>query len=62
MVVPPLPTIESGYDFLPRAFGVVGRRLVFSVGILFLSVAAGILLILFGGNLWITFDLNYRMM
>ena len=36
-------------DFLPRPFAVVGRRLVFSVGIVFLSVAAGILLIVFGG-------------
>lgn len=36
-------------DFLPRPFAVVGRRLVFSVGIVFLSAAAGILLIVFGG-------------
>ncbi|MBV8578961.1 MAG: APC family permease [Acetobacteraceae bacterium] len=36
-------------DFLPRPFAVVGRRLAFSVGIVFLSVAAGILLIVFGG-------------
>jgi amino acid transporter len=36
-------------DFLPRPFAVVGRRLVYSVGILFLCVAAGILLIAFDG-------------
>jgi amino acid transporter len=36
-------------DFLPRPFAVVGRRLVFSVGILYLAVAAGLLLIAFGG-------------
>jgi len=36
-------------DFLPRPFGVVGRRLVFSVGILYLAATAGLLLILFGG-------------
>lgn len=36
-------------DFLPRPFAVVGRRLVFSVGILYLAVAAGLLLIAFDG-------------
>ena len=36
-------------DFLPRPFAVVGRRLVFSVGILYLAVSAGILLVAFGG-------------
>ncbi|MEZ0171905.1 APC family permease [Microvirga sp. TS319] len=36
-------------DFLPRPFAVVGRRLVFSVGILYLAVTAGGLLIAFGG-------------
>jgi amino acid transporter len=36
-------------DFLPRPFAAVGRRLVFSVGILYLAAAAGILLIVFGG-------------
>ncbi|MDB5370203.1 MAG: ydaO [Roseomonas sp.] len=35
--------------FLPRAFAVAGRRLVFSVGILYLAATAGLLLILFGG-------------
>jgi amino acid transporter len=32
-------------DFLPRPFASFGRRLVFSVGILYLAVAAGLLLI-----------------
>jgi amino acid transporter len=35
--------------FLPRPFATVGRRLVFSVGILYLAVTAGIFLIAFGG-------------
>lgn len=35
--------------FLPRPFAVAGRRLVFSVGILYLTGAAGILLVVFGG-------------
>jgi amino acid transporter len=35
--------------FLPRGFAVPGRRLVYSVGIIFLSVGAGLLLIAFGG-------------
>jgi amino acid transporter len=36
-------------DFLPRGFAVVGRRLVYSVGVLFLASAAGILLAAFRG-------------
>src|SRR5262249_51982540 len=36
-------------DFLPRPFAVVGRRLVFSVDILFLAGFAGLLLLVFGG-------------
>ena len=36
-------------DFLPRPFAIFGRRLVFSVGILYLAVTAGLLLIVFGG-------------
>ncbi|HZO22704.1 MAG TPA: APC family permease [Steroidobacteraceae bacterium] len=36
-------------DFLPRPFAIVGRRLVFSVGILYLTVTAGVLLVVFGG-------------
>jgi len=35
--------------FLPKPFAVVGRRLVFSVGILYLALTAGLLLIVFGG-------------
>ena len=35
--------------FLPRPFAIPGRRLVYSVGILFLAGGAGGLLILFGG-------------
>jgi len=36
-------------DFLPRGFAAVGRRLVYSVGVLFLASAAGILLAVFRG-------------
>ena len=36
-------------DFLPRPIAIVGRRLVFSVGIIYLAVTAGILLLIFGG-------------
>lgn len=36
-------------EFLPRPFAAVGRRLVYSVGILYLAVTAGLLLIAFGG-------------
>lgn len=35
--------------FLPEPFAVSGRRLVFSVGILYLATCAGLLLIVFGG-------------
>ena len=36
-------------DFLPRAFTVPGRRLVYSVGVLFLAGGAGLLMLAFGG-------------
>src|SRR6185312_10808812 len=36
-------------DFLPRPLATVGRRLVFSVGIIYLAITAGLLLIVFGG-------------
>ncbi len=36
-------------DFLPRPLAIMGRRLVFSVGILYLAITAGILLLVFGG-------------
>lgn len=35
--------------FLPRPFAIVGRRLVFSVGIFYLAISAGLLLLAFGG-------------
>jgi len=35
--------------FLPKSFAVAGRRLVFSVGILYLAACAGLLLFVFGG-------------
>ncbi|HKU16983.1 MAG TPA: APC family permease [Steroidobacteraceae bacterium] len=37
------------HGFLPRPFAIAGRRLVFSIGILYLAVTAGALLIVFGG-------------
>src|SRR6202044_1960947 len=36
-------------DFLPRAFASIGRRLVYSVGVLFLAIASGLLLAAFRG-------------
>jgi hypothetical protein len=35
--------------FLPKPFAIAGRRLVFSVGILYLAACSGSLLVLFGG-------------
>jgi len=35
--------------YLPKPFAIAGRRLVFSVGILYLAAAAGLLLVAFGG-------------
>jgi amino acid transporter len=35
--------------FLPRPFAAIGRRLVYSVGILYLALTAGVLLIVFDG-------------
>jgi amino acid transporter len=46
---PRLCRLVAQDDYLPRPFAVVGRRLVFSVGILYLAATAGILLIVFGG-------------
>lgn len=46
---PRLCRLIAGDDFLPRPFAIVGRRLVFSVGIGFLAAAAGLLLIAFRG-------------
>ncbi|MBZ9883480.1 APC family permease [Mesorhizobium sp. CA10] len=38
---------EDGY--LPKPFAMVGRRLVFSIGILYLASSTGLLLVVFGG-------------
>ena len=46
---PRLSRLIAQDDFLPRAFAVVGRRLVYSIGILFLATAAGLLLVAFRG-------------
>lgn len=46
---PRLCRIVAEDGFLPRSFAVADRRLVFSVGVLVLTVAAGGLLLLFGG-------------
>src|SRR5215208_5515485 len=46
---PRLSRLIAQDDFLPRGFAIVGRRLVYSIGILFLAAAAALLLILFRG-------------
>ncbi|HZS83580.1 MAG TPA: APC family permease [Stellaceae bacterium] len=46
---PRLCRLVAQDDFLPRGFAAVGRRLVYSVGILYLAGAAGLLLLVFGG-------------
>ncbi len=46
---PRLCRLVAQDGFLPRAFALSGRRLVFSVGIVYLAIAAGILLTVFGG-------------
>jgi hypothetical protein len=46
---PRLCRLVAQDGFLPHPFVVVGRRLVFTVGILFLAASSGLLLILFGG-------------
>lgn len=46
---PRLCRIVAADGFLPRPFAIVGRRLVFSVGIVYLAITAGVLLIAFGG-------------
>lgn len=46
---PRLSQLIARDGFLPRGFAVVGRRLVFSVGILFLAAASGALLLAFRG-------------
>lgn len=46
---PRLCRLVAEDGFLPRRFAVADRRLVFSIGIAFLTVTAGLLLIAFGG-------------
>ncbi len=46
---PRLCRLVAQDGFLPRPFAIAGRRLVFSVGIIYLAVAAGLLLFAFGG-------------
>jgi amino acid transporter len=46
---PRLCRLVAQDGFLPKPFAVAGRRLVFSVGILYLALTAGALLILFRG-------------
>ena len=46
---PRLCRIISEDGYLPRSFGTVGRRLVYSNGIVVLAVLAGVLLVLFRG-------------
>jgi amino acid transporter len=46
---PRLGRMVAQDGFLPQPFAVAGRRLVFSMGILYLAIAAGILLVVFRG-------------
>ncbi len=46
---PRLCRMVAADGFLPRPFAVVGRRLVFSVGIIYLGLTAALLLLAFGG-------------
>ena len=46
---PRLCRLVAKDGFLPHAFAMPGRRLVYSVGVLFLAAGAGLLLILFDG-------------
>ena len=48
---PRLSSIISRDGFLPRQFSNRGDRLVFSNGILFLALAAGVLIVIFKGNI-----------
>ncbi len=47
---PRLAAILAKDGFLPRQFTSLGDRLVFANGIVFLAVATGVLIVLFGGN------------
>lgn len=46
---PRLCRMVAADGYLPKPFAVAGRRLVFSAGILYLTAAAGALLVVFGG-------------
>jgi amino acid transporter len=46
---PRLCRVVAQDGFLPKSFAIAGRRLVFDVGILYLAVTSGSLLITFGG-------------
>ncbi|MDB5898881.1 MAG: putative aminoacid/polyamine transporter, permease protein [Ramlibacter sp.] len=46
---PRLCRMVAADGFLPKPFAVAGQRLVFSIGIAYLAVAAGLLLVVFGG-------------
>ena len=46
---PRLCRLVAQDEFLPRPFATVGRRLVYSVGIVYLAISAGVLLIAFDG-------------
>lgn len=46
---PRLCHMVAADGFLPKPFAVAGRRLVFSIGIAYLAVAAALLLVVFGG-------------
>ncbi len=46
---PRLARLVAQDGFLPRRFAMADRRLVFSIGIAFLTVTAGLLLVAFGG-------------
>jgi hypothetical protein len=46
---PRLCRLIAGDKFLPNAFAIVGRRLVYSIGILFLAATSGLLLVIFKG-------------
>ena len=47
--LPRLCRMVAEDGFLPKTFAIAGRRLVFSVGILFLAAATALLLVVFGG-------------
>ncbi len=46
---PQLCRLAAEDGFLPRPFAMAGRRLVYSVGIIYLAATSGVLLIVFGG-------------